>query len=74
MEVLKLTTGRTLKRESTTLEGDTGVQIQSTATDTLVVPAIAGWSAIATTFNLIPRDTVNDDVLSNRKEILEWKF
>ncbi|KAJ5842056.1 hypothetical protein N7534_011886 [Penicillium rubens] len=34
--------------------------------DTLVVPAIAGWSAIATTFNLIPRDTVNDDVLSNR--------
>ncbi|OQE22689.1 hypothetical protein PENFLA_c012G01447 [Penicillium flavigenum] len=34
--------------------------------DTLVVPAIAGWSAIATTFNLIPRDTVNDDVLSSR--------
>jgi hypothetical protein len=34
--------------------------------DTLVVPAIAGWSAIATTFNLIPRDTVNDGVLSNR--------
>jgi len=34
--------------------------------DTLVVPALAGWSAIATTFNLIPRDTVNDDLLSNR--------
>ncbi|KAJ5374433.1 hypothetical protein N7517_006439 [Penicillium concentricum] len=34
--------------------------------DTLVVPAIAGWSAIATTFNLIPRDTVNDDGLSTR--------
>lgn len=34
--------------------------------DTLVVPAITGWSAIATTFNLIPRDTVNDDLLSNR--------
>lgn len=34
--------------------------------DTLVVPAIAGWSAIATTFNLIPRDTVNDDLLSSR--------
>ncbi|OQE85240.1 hypothetical protein PENNAL_c0024G10186 [Penicillium nalgiovense] len=34
--------------------------------DTLVVPAIAGWSAIATTFNLIPRDMVNDDVLSSR--------
>ncbi|KAJ5158375.1 uncharacterized protein N7500_008026 [Penicillium coprophilum] len=34
--------------------------------DTLVVPAIAGWSAIATTFNLIPRDTVNENVLSSR--------
>ncbi|CAG8064397.1 unnamed protein product [Penicillium nalgiovense] len=34
--------------------------------DTLVVPAIAGWSAIATTFNLIPRDMVNDDVLSSQ--------
>jgi hypothetical protein len=34
--------------------------------DTLVVPTLAGWSAIATTFNLIPRDTVNDDLLSNR--------
>ncbi|CAI7641022.1 unnamed protein product [Penicillium discolor] len=34
--------------------------------DTLVVPAIAGWSAIATTFNLIPRDTVNDNLLSSR--------
>ena len=28
--------------------------------DTLVVPAVAGWSAIATTFNLIPRDATND--------------
>ncbi|QKX55507.1 uncharacterized protein TRUGW13939_02600 [Talaromyces rugulosus] len=26
--------------------------------DTLVVPAVAGWSAIATTFNLIPRDAM----------------
>lgn len=34
--------------------------------DTLVVPAIAGWSAIATTFNLVPRDKVNDELLSNR--------
>lgn len=34
--------------------------------DTLVVPAIAGWSAIATTFNLIPLDTITDDMLSNR--------
>ena len=33
--------------------------------DTLVIPAAAGWSAIATTFNLIPRDTINDDLLSN---------
>jgi hypothetical protein len=34
--------------------------------DTLVAPAIAGWSAIATTFDLIPRDTVNDGLLSSR--------
>jgi hypothetical protein len=34
--------------------------------DTLVAPAIAGWSAIATTFNLIPRDAINNDLLSNR--------
>ena len=34
--------------------------------DTLVVPAVTGWSAIATTFNLIPRSTVNNDLLSNR--------
>jgi hypothetical protein len=34
--------------------------------DTLVVPTIAGWSAIATTFNLIPPDTITDDMLSNR--------
>jgi hypothetical protein len=34
--------------------------------DTLVVPAVAGWSAIATTFNLIPRDPINNDLLSNR--------
>lgn len=34
--------------------------------DTLVVPAAAGWSAIATTFNLIPRDAINNDLLSNR--------
>jgi len=34
--------------------------------DTLVVPAVAGWSAIATTFNLIPRDAINNDLLSNR--------
>jgi hypothetical protein len=33
--------------------------------DTLVVPAIAGWSAIATTFNLIPPDTITDDMFSN---------
>jgi hypothetical protein len=33
--------------------------------DTLVVPAVAGWSAIATTFNLIPRDARNNDLLSN---------
>ncbi|KXG46922.1 uncharacterized protein PGRI_036680 [Penicillium griseofulvum] len=34
--------------------------------DTLVAPAIAGWSAIATTFDLIPRDTANDGLLSSR--------
>lgn len=34
--------------------------------DTLVVPAIAGWSAIATTFDLIPGDTGNDELLSSR--------
>jgi hypothetical protein len=34
--------------------------------DTLVVPAIAGWSAIATTFNLIPPHALTDDMLSNR--------
>ncbi|KAJ5199265.1 hypothetical protein N7491_000179 [Penicillium cf. griseofulvum] len=34
--------------------------------DTLAVPAMIGWSEIATTFNLIPRDTVNDDLLSSR--------
>ena len=34
--------------------------------DTLVVPAVAGWSAIATTFNIIPRDTINNNLLSNR--------
>jgi hypothetical protein len=33
--------------------------------DTLVVPAIAGWSAIATTFSLIPPDAITDDMLSN---------
>lgn len=33
--------------------------------DTLVVPAIAGWSRIATTFNLIPPDAIADDMLSN---------
>ncbi|KAH8811181.1 hypothetical protein F5884DRAFT_267138 [Xylogone sp. PMI_703] len=33
--------------------------------DTLVVPAAAGWSAIATTFNLIPRDAKKNDVLSS---------
>jgi hypothetical protein len=33
--------------------------------DTLVIPAIAGWSAIAKTFNLIPPDAITDDVLSN---------
>jgi hypothetical protein len=33
--------------------------------DTLVVPAAAGWSAIATTFNLIPGDTISNNLLSN---------
>ena len=32
--------------------------------DTLVVPATAGWSAIATTFNIIPRDVADGDLLS----------
>ncbi|KAJ7281866.1 hypothetical protein C8J57DRAFT_84545 [Mycena rebaudengoi] len=34
--------------------------------DTLVVPAAAGWSAIATIFNLIPQDAINNNLLSNR--------
>jgi hypothetical protein len=34
--------------------------------DTLVVPAAAGWSAIATIFNLIPRDVTSNEQLSNR--------
>ncbi|RDW56382.1 hypothetical protein BP5796_13204 [Coleophoma crateriformis] len=34
--------------------------------DTLVVPAAAGWSAIATTFSLIPRDGINNDLALNR--------
>lgn len=33
--------------------------------DTLVAPAAAGWSAIAKTFDLIPRDAIKDDLLSN---------
>ncbi|KFY43922.1 hypothetical protein V494_01743 [Pseudogymnoascus sp. VKM F-4513 (FW-928)] len=33
--------------------------------DTLVVPAAAGWSAIATTFNLIPRDAKKSELPSN---------
>lgn len=33
--------------------------------DTLVVPAVTAWSSIATTFNLIPRNTVNNDLLSH---------
>ena len=37
--------------------------------DLLVVPAIAGWSAIATTFNLIPPDAIIDNMLSNRISI-----
>ena len=37
--------------------------------DTLVVPAIAGWSAIATTFSLIPPDAITDDMLSNHISI-----
>lgn len=34
--------------------------------DTLVVPASAGWSAIATTFKLIPRDVKDYGYLSDR--------
>lgn len=34
--------------------------------DTLVVPAAAGWSAVATTFNLIPRGAAGDDLLLGR--------
>jgi len=37
--------------------------------DTLVVPAMAGWSAIARTFNLIPHDAITDDTLSNNLSI-----
>ena len=37
--------------------------------DTLVVPAIAGWSAIARIFNLIPPDEITDDMLSNHINI-----
>lgn len=33
--------------------------------DTLVVPAAAGWSAVATTFNLIPRDAKKNDLPSD---------
>jgi hypothetical protein len=33
--------------------------------DTLVVPASAAWSAIAATFNLIPRDATKDYLLSH---------
>jgi hypothetical protein len=33
--------------------------------DTLVVPAVAAWSAIATTFKLIPHDTKHKDLASN---------
>src|SRR5204863_2733413 len=33
--------------------------------DTLVVPTIAAWSAIARTFNLIPTDAITDDMPSN---------
>ncbi|KAL5349900.1 hypothetical protein ACLOAV_004934 [Pseudogymnoascus australis] len=33
--------------------------------DTLVVPAAAGWSAIATTFNIIPRDTKKNELPSD---------
>jgi hypothetical protein len=32
--------------------------------DTLVVPATAGWSAIATIFNLIPRDVISKDAVA----------
>lgn len=34
--------------------------------DTLVVPAVAGWSAIATTFNLVPPDAMKNNLLLNR--------
>lgn len=34
--------------------------------DTLVVPAVAGWSAIATTFNLIPPDSKRNDLHLDR--------
>ncbi|KIW02793.1 uncharacterized protein PV09_05854 [Verruconis gallopava] len=34
--------------------------------DTLVVPTTAGWSAIATTFDLIPRDSKTNGLASNR--------
>ncbi|GJN74558.1 hypothetical protein PLICBS_008649 [Purpureocillium lilacinum] len=36
--------------------------------DTLVVPAVTGWSSVATTFNLVPRDVKGNDSssLSNR--------
>jgi hypothetical protein len=34
--------------------------------DTLVVPTVAAWSAVATTFNLIPRNAINNDLLSNQ--------
>jgi len=37
--------------------------------DTLVVPAMAGWSAIATMFSLIPPDAITDDMLSNHVSI-----
>ena len=37
--------------------------------DTLVVPTIAAWSAIARTFNLIPPDTITDEMLSNHISI-----
>lgn len=34
--------------------------------DTLVVPAAAGWSAIASTFNLIPRDASREQAVAHR--------
>jgi hypothetical protein len=37
--------------------------------DTLVIPAIAGWSAIAKVFNLIPPDAITDDMLSDHISI-----